>query len=285
MPELPEVETTKQAIDIFLTNKKVEEIKIYKKKLRWIIPQKMSKELKNSILLKPYRIGKYILIPTNRNQTLLLHLGMSGRIKLENYLSKLEKHDHFRMVVSDEKNNFFMTYNDPRRFGVIDFFENNFTKEHFLLKKIGLDPFSKKFNKVYLLSRFSNKNISIKSALLDQKIVSGIGNIYACEILFLSKVHPLVIVKFLNILEIRKIITNTKYVLKNAIKAGGTSIKNFKNPVGKIGYFNQNLKVYGRQGKNCMICNSLISLIRINNRSTYMCEVCQNSPKKMLKTN
>ena len=106
MPELPEVETTKQAIDIFLTNKKVEEIKIYKKKLRWIIPQKMSKELKNSILLKPYRIGKYILIPTNRNQTLLLHLGMSGRIKLENYLSKLEKHDHFRMVVSDKKNNF-----------------------------------------------------------------------------------------------------------------------------------------------------------------------------------
>ncbi len=277
MPELPEVETTKNAISKVIIDQKVEEIIISRKDLRWQMPNQLPKQLLNAILLKPYRLGKYILIPTNKKNTLLLHLGMSGKIKLEDYLSNLEKHDHFRIIVSGKNKKYFLTYNDPRRFGFIDLVKNSYINQHFLLSKLGLDPFEKKFNKEYLLRKFASRNVSIKNALMDQTIIAGIGNIYASEILFHSKIHPLYITKFLSEKKISTLIKSTKFILNNAIRAGGTSLKNFKDPNGKLGYFKQNLKVYGKKGKKCVDCSKQINIIIVNNRSTFYCKKCQKS--------
>ena len=148
---------------------------------------------------------------------------------------------------------------------------------------MGVEPFSLDLNVKYLLKKFHNKNVAIKSALLDQKIVAGIGNIYASEILFLSKIHPLLKVKFVDKKIANKLCKAIKRILKKAIEKGGTSIKDFKNPDGKIGYFKHDLSVYSREGEGCFDCKKFIKMIKFAGRSTYYCQQCQSVEKKLLK--
>ena len=201
---------------------------------------------------------------------------MSGSLSIDKKNSNLLKHDHFKLTLLNIKNEkFYLTYNDPRRFGFIDIISSSNVKSHFLLRNLGIDPFDRSFSYIYLLDKFKNKNVNIKSALLNQKIIAGIGNIYANEILFMAKIHPLKIIRLIDVETLERLVYYINYVLKEAIKNGGTSLKDFKSPDGKIGYFKQKLYVYGRSGSNCLICNSIIKLIIISKRSSFVCEKCQ----------
>jgi len=276
MPELPEVETVRLALSKLIKNTKVIEVEILRKDLRWKIRNTLKKNLKNDILIESYRRGKYILIPTLRDNILLIHLGMSGQIKIRNKKEILLKHDHVRITVeSANKNFYYIIYNDPRRFGYIDLFNKNEIKNHFLLKNLGVDPFSKKFNKEYLSQIFKNRSKNIKNSLIDQNIIAGIGNIYASEILFKAKINPFKNVNALMDEDLKTIIKATRSILKKSITLGGTTIKDHSQPNGKLGYFKQKLQVYGKKNKKCNICNKMLVMAYISKRSTFYCNQCQ----------
>lgn len=276
MPELPEVETVCLALSKILNNSKVSNIKIFRKDLRWTIKDNLELDLKEKILKKPFRRGKYILIPTSKAHILLFHLGMSGTIKILSGEYKVIKHDHVKINIETEDNNYYtIVYNDPRRFGYIDFFHVSKIKNHFLLKKLGVEPFEKDFTIEYLQKKIYNKSKCVKNFLMDQSIIAGIGNIYANEILYKANISPLRTVDKLNKEHLKSIIVATKFILKKSINAGGTSIRNHLQPDGKLGYFVQKLNVYGKNKSKCNKCNNVIVLININNRSTYYCSNCQ----------
>ena len=276
MPELPEVETSKRYIKQFLLNSKIININTRVSKLRWKINSDINKIFNDTIILKIYRIGKYILINTSNKNTLILHLGMSGYLSIKEVNYKKIKHDHviinFERKQGDRKS---LVFNDQRRFGHIDFDYTPNLNKHFLIKKLGVDGLSKSLKYDFLKSIFFKRTIVIKNALLDQKIISGIGNIYASEILFYSKIHPLKKVNNLSKNEINSIILNINFVLSNAVLNGGTTIKDYKQPNGKVGYFKQKLKVYGRENLKCYDCDSNIFKLNINKRATYICPACQ----------
>ena len=276
MPELPEVETVCLALSKLIKNTKVIEVEILRKDLRWKIKNTLKKNLKNDILIESYRRGKYILIPTLRDNILLIHLGMSGQIKIRNKKEILLKHDHVRITIeSADKNFYYIIYNDPRRFGYIDLFNKNEIRKHFLLKNLGVDPFSKEFNKDYLSKIFKNRSKNIKNSLIDQNIIAGIGNIYASEILFKAKINPYKNVNALMDEDLKKIIKATRSILKKSITLGGTTIKDHAQPNGKLGYFKQKLQVYGKKNEKCNICNKILVMAYISKRSTYYCNQCQ----------
>ena len=276
MPELPEVETVRLALSKLIKNTKVIEVEILRKDLRWKIKNSLKKKLKNDILIETYRRGKYILIPTLRDNILLIHLGMSGQIKIRNKKEILLKHDHVRITIeSTNKNFYYIIYNDPRRFGYIDLFNKNEIKKHFLLKNLGVDPFSKKFNKEYLSQIFKNRSKNIKNSLIDQNIIAGIGNIYASEILFKAKINPFKNVNALTDEDLKIIVKAIRSILKKSITLGGTTIKDHLQPNGKLGYFKQKLQVYGKKNKKCNICNNMLDMAYISKRSTFYCNQCQ----------
>ena len=278
MPELPEVETTKRYIKHFLLNSKIINIQTNTPKLRWKINPDINFFFNNTIILKVSRIGKYILINTSNKSSLILHLGMSGYLSIKEANYKKIKHDHviinFECLNGENKR---LIFNDQRRFGYIDFQYTPSLKQHFLIKKLGTDGLSKNLKFQLLNTIFQKKTINIKNVLLDQKIISGIGNIYASEILFYSKIHPLKKVNHLKKDEIKSLLLNIKIVLSNAVLDGGTTIKDYKQPNGKVGYFKQKLKVYGREKLKCYNCNSIIFKLNINKRATYTCPECQKN--------
>ena len=276
MPELPEVETVSLALSKVVINAKILKIEIYRNDLRWEIKKSLKKDLQNDFFKQPYRRGKYILMPTIKDNVFLIHLGMSGQIKIKDKDETLLKHDHVRIKIKSNKDKiYFITYNDPRRFGYIDLFNNKEINQHFLLKKLGVEPFEKKLNVDYLELIFKKKVKCIKDTLMDQSVIAGIGNIYASEILFRAKINPYRSVKTLNREEIKSIIRATRQILQKSINVGGTTLQNHLQPHGKLGYFFQKLKVYGRNNKKCNKCKRLISVTIINNRSTYFCNNCQ----------
>ena len=278
MPELPEVETSKRYIDQFLLNAKILNIHSSVSKLRWEINPDIKFFFKNTIILKIYRIGKYILIDTSNKNTLILHLGMSGYLSINEVNVKKIKHDHifinFECITGEKK---CLIFNDQRRFGHIDFHYTSNLKKHFLIKNLGIDGLSNSLKYDFLKTIFSKKTIVIKNALLDQKIICGIGNIYASEILFYSKIHPLKRVNNLCKDEINSLLLNINIVLSKAVLSGGTTIKDYKQPNGKVGYFKQKLKVYGREKLRCYNCSSVIFKLNINKRATYICPECQKN--------
>ena len=276
MPELPEVETVCLALSKILNESRVSNIKIFRKDLRWNVKENLEKDLKEKILKKPYRRGKYILIPTSNEHILLFHLGMSGTIKIISEEYDLSKHDHVKIDIKTKENKFFsIIYNDPRRFGYVDFFSITKIQTHFLLKKLGVEPLEKDFTEQYLQKKIHNKSRCIKNFLMDQSIIAGIGNIYASEILYRANINPLRTVDKLKKKHLKSIINATKFILKKSINVGGTSIRNHIQPDGKLGYFVQKLQVYGKNKHNCKKCDNLIKLINISNRSTYFCSYCQ----------
>ncbi len=286
MPELPEVEIVKQSLEKKIERKKIKKVIIKNRNLRFKIPANFEKNLNNKIIKKVSRLSKYIIFHFSDYSFCILHLGMSGTIHLVGK-SKKEKftnasfysspnlpknHNHIRIKFD----NLCLVYNDPRRFGFILYIKNK--KE--LIDKfshIGPEPFFRKFNLCYLLNSFKNKEKNIKNLLLDQKFVSGIGNIYASEILFHCKINPMAKARILDKKNCRKLIFFSKKVLKKAIKKGGSSIRNFKNTSGKYGSFQKEFKVYKRENLNCLKykCKGKIQKKNISNRATFFCNICQ----------
>jgi len=286
MPELPEVEIVKQSLNQKIQHKKIKKVIIKNRNLRFKIPLKFEKLLENRIIKKVTRYSKYLILNFSDGSFCLIHLGMSGTIHLikKNDLNKLtntsfynspnlpKKHNHVEIQFNDFK----IIYNDPRRFGFLKFIDN---KQALIdrFDHLGPEPFFKAFNLKYLLRYFSNKKKDIKSFLLDQKFVSGIGNIYASEILFLCKINPNTRAKKLSKGQCKKIIFFSKSVLNKAIKKGGSSIRDFKNISGKNGNFQKEFKVYQRETLSCLRnkCTGKIKKISISNRSTFFCNTCQ----------
>ncbi|MDB3949241.1 bifunctional DNA-formamidopyrimidine glycosylase/DNA-(apurinic or apyrimidinic site) lyase [Candidatus Pelagibacter sp.] len=286
MPELPEVEIVKQSLAKKIQQKKIKKVIIKNRNLRFKIPLKFEKLLQNKIIKKVTRFSKYLILNFSDSSFCLIHLGMSGTIHLikndsfnsftnvsfYNSPNLPKKHNHVEIQFEDFK----VIYNDPRRFGFFKFIDN---KQELINRfgHLGPEPFFKSFNLNYLLKYFFKKKKNIKSFLIDQKFVSGIGNIYASEILYLSKIDPKTPAMKLSKEDCKKIISFSKSVLNKAIKKGGSSIRDFKNTSGKTGNFQKEFKVYQRENLNCLRkkCTGKIKKIFISNRSTFFCNTCQ----------
>ena len=243
MPELPEVETTVKSLNI-LKNKKVTNLDIHTKKLRYLIPVNALKNLINYKIIKLRRIAKYVIIDFNNTKSLIVHLGMSGRLKIIKINDSLKKHDHIVIKF----NNIKLIYNDPRRFGFVDLVESKKIPNIVYIKKLGIDALDKNLTVDYLYNKFHKSEVLIKQLLLNQYIVAGIGNIYASEILFDAKVSPLRKGNSLKRYQIGTIIKSIRKILKKAIKYGGSSINDYISPDGTLGNFQNSFKVYGKEG-------------------------------------
>ena len=286
MPELPEVEIVKRSLKNNVKYKKIKKVIISNRNLRFKIQKKFENTLKGRLILSVERFSKYIILTLSNNKYCLIHLGMSGTLHLVRYDKKdtftnlsfyhsktlPKKHNHIKIKFSK----FMIVYNDPRRFGFFKIFNNQKAlKDYF--SRSGPEAISNKFNYKYLKSKLINKEKNIKSFLLDQNYVSGIGNIYANEILFYCKINPLKIARNITYNEVGKLSKYSKLVLNLAIKFGGSSIRNFKNTKGVSGLFQNQFKVYDKENKNCVRknCKGKISKIFISNRSTFFCNLCQ----------
>lgn len=278
MPELPEVETIKNAIQKAVTKAKILKTEIYCRKFRIEIPKDFEKKINNSTITDIKRIAKYIVINLSNNFSIVWHLGMSGRIKIcESAHEELQKHDH--VVITTDK--CILIYNDARRFGMIDIIESEKLFQHFAFKNMGIDPFDKNLNATYLLNKLKNKKTPIKVALLDQSIINGIGNIYASEALYLAKIIPTREAKNLDITECESLIKAIRIVLDKAIKAGGSTLRDYIKPDGSTGYFQNEHCVYNKTGQRCpnCVCNlnktKGIQKIIQGGRSTFYCKTLQ----------
>ena len=286
MPELPEVEIVRQSLSKNIVGKKINRILIRNRNLRFKLRSSFKNHLKNKYILKVNRFSKYLIIRLSDNSFCIIHLGMSGTIHIVKKNKKNiytntsfyhspnlpKKHNHIEIYFKDLT----LIYNDPRRFGFFQIIKNQeYLNKRF--KDYGPEPFDKKFNLNYLLNYFQNKKKDIKTFLLDQKFVSGIGNIYANEILYLSKINPLTPAKRLNEDQCKNLIINSKKILFNAIKKGGSTIRDFKNISGNTGNFQKEFKVYGRHNHNCPRpdCAGQVTKIIQSNRSTFLCKLCQ----------
>ena len=286
MPELPEVEIVRQSLLKNIKGKKINKVLVRNRNLRFKLKTSFEKKLKNKSISNIKRFSKYLIIELENKSFCVIHLGMSGTIHIiKNKKDKLptntsfynspnlpQDHNHVEFLFRNMK----LIYNDPRRFGYFQFL-NDFNSLKKKFKNLGPEPFDKKFNLKYLINYFKKKDKNIKNFLLDQKFVSGIGNIYASEILYLSKINPLISAKNLKKNHCKNIIINSRKILKDAIKKGGSTIRDFKNTKGDKGNFQNEFKVYGRVKQNCKrsSCSGTISKITQSNRSTFLCEICQ----------
>ena len=268
MPELPEVETTVKSLNI-LKNKKVTNLDVQTKKLRYSVPHTELKKIINYKIINLRRIAKYIIVDFDNSRSVIIHLGMSGRLKTLKISMPIKKHDHLVFKF----NNYQLIFNDPRRFGFVDIVESDKISNIRYIKKLGIDALDKNLSTEYLYKKFHKSEVLIKQLLLNQYIVAGIGNIYASEILFDAKISPLIKGKILNKYQIGTIIQSIRKILKKAIKYGGSSINDYVSPDGTVGNFQNNFKVYGREGHKIKGCD--IKKEVLYGRSTFFCPEIQ----------
>ena len=286
MPELPEIEIVKRSLFKMINKARIVDIKINNKDLRYKVSHTSLKKLINKKILRISRRSKYLIFHF-KDKLLLVHLGMSGKflikrkknnmiIKTSFYydLNILPQHNHIHFILS---NGCTLIYNDVRRFGFFLIFENTKFNKIVFLKKLGPEPFSNMFNIKYFEKFVKTRKKNIKNLLMDQTFVSGLGNIYVNEALFLSKIHPLTQCNSLKNKSMKNLISNIKKILKISINRGGSLIKDFKNIHGTSGSFQGLFNVYGRENKNCsrISCNGKIKKISISNRSSFYCTSCQ----------
>jgi len=269
MPELPEVETSRRGIEPYIKNNTVTKVIVRQSQLRWPIPATIT-ALENQIIQQVSRRGKYLLLITQKG-TALLHLGMSGRLHIIPANEPVKKHDHVDIIFD---NNICLRFNDPRRFGALLWTQGD-PMQHPLLQKLGPEPLATEFNCDYLWRRSRKLKRAIKLFIMDGSIVVGVGNIYANEVLFKAGIHPQKAAGKVSKIKYQQLVEAIKSVLSEAIQAGGTTLKDFRKADGKPGYFQQDLKVYGRQKQDCVNCNKPLKLIRIGQRSTVYCSKCQ----------
>ena len=269
MPELPEVETSKRGISAHILNQTVKEIIIRQPQLRWRIPDTIV-ELTGYTITAVTRRAKYILVQSSVG-TVILHLGMSGSLRIIPADTPPLKHDHIDFVLD---NNISLRLTDPRRFGAVLWTVAD-PFSHFLLARLGIEPLVAEFNGSYLYRLSRKRTVSIKQYIMDSKVVAGIGNIYANEALFLAGIYPQTAANRISQKKYRLLAAKIKQVLENAIEQGGTTLRDFQSSDGKPGYFKQQLLVYGRRNSSCIQCATPLQEIRINQRSTIYCPHCQ----------
>ncbi len=270
MPELPEVETTRNGISPHIKNKRVENVIIRQKKLRWEIPDTLPAELPGHSFNLVDRRGKYLLLHSEKG-ILIIHLGMSGSLRIIDKDLPPGKHDHVDIVL--ESGNA-LRFTDPRRFGCM-LWEHRPIDSHPLLVNLGPEPLSDDFDCDYLFKLSRGRSAAIKTFIMDSKVVVGVGNIYANEALFMAGINPKRAAGKISKQRFEKLVPCIKEILQKSITVGGTTLRDFTNSSGEPGYFRQALNVYGRGGKNCLKCHQVLKEIRLGQRSTVYCTNCQ----------
>ena len=276
MPELPEVETVSQGIKSKLLNHKISKVVVKRRDLRFRMDAKLEQKITNTKINSVSRRAKYILINLDNGLTVIIHLGMSGRIVVEDLKSSKNvfKHTHLEIITTGKKK---MKFIDPRRFGSVLLHETNNLNTHKLIKNLAPEPLSKEFNATYLFKALKGRSANIKSIIMNQFIVVGVGNIYASESLYKAKIRPGRQAKSLSLTECVLLAKSIKKVLKRSIKLGGSSINDYSLVDGNLGFFQREFEVYGKEGKICRkkTCHSKILRIVIAQRSSFYCSKCQ----------
>ena len=282
MPELPEVETVRRGLEPAMQGVVILRAQVNRPDLRWPFPDRMAERLTGARVLRLRRRSKYILADLDSGETLLIHLGMSGRMTVSgdplgafvHSHAAPEKHDH---VVLDMGNGARITFNDPRRFGMMDLVATEMAERHRLLAGLGPEPLGNDFHETHLAATFRGRNTPVKSALLDQRIVAGLGNIYVCESLYRARISPRRKAGQIAAARIAALVPVIRQVLAEAIEAGGSSLRDFRQASGELGYFQHNFDVYGREGEPCRSpdCLHVIHRIVQSGRSTFYCPHCQ----------
>ncbi len=280
MPELPEVETTRRGLQQSIAGRRVLEVTVRRRDLRQEIPQAFEDIIKNRVISEVSRRAKYLLITLDSGETLLAHLGMSGSFVVllsDNYVPRT--HDHMILTL---EGGLLAVFNDPRRFGVLTILKTGEEGAHPLLKHLGPEPLSKDFSSIYLAAALQRKKGAIKPVLMDQKLVVGVGNIYASESLHLCGINPqLPAIQAAKKSE--EIVAAIRVTLEAAIQSGGSTLRNYVGSGGEGGYFQHHFRVYDRAGEPCFSCGEKIQTCVQAGRATYWCSVCQPIQKKWLK--
>lgn len=270
MPELPEVETSRRGIEPHILKQTIKQIVVRESRLRWPVPNTLPELLKGIKILAVERRAKYILLRFS-NGTVILHLGMSGSLRICQPETEVRKHDHIDFVL---RNGHCLRLHDPRRFGCV-LWTDQPIDQHKLISKLGPEPLHDDFDTAYLYQHSRNRNCSIKSFIMNSHVVVGVGNIYASESLFLAGIHPGRKAGAISRPRYQKLVNAIKQVLSESIKQGGTTLRDFLNEDGKPGYFAQKLFVYGKNGTPCQTCGNTIKQITQQKRASYYCSTCQ----------
>ncbi len=280
MPELPEVETVKRGIAPILEGNTLTKIITRRDKIRIAIPQDFISRCEGQEILQVVRKAKYLLLYLGSGDVIICHLGMSGRISLTSAKARkepdiYEKHDH---VIFETDKGDLVIYNDPRRFGIMTICHENDLETHRFFKDMGSEPLGNEFNGSSLYAKLKSKKTTLKTALLDQRVVVGMGNIYVCEALFDTGIAPERRACDLGQNKCEELVRNIREILERAIKAGGSTLKDYAQVDGELGYFQHSFKVYGREGEQCATkgCSAPIERITQSGRSTFYCPRCQN---------
>jgi formamidopyrimidine-DNA glycosylase len=269
MPELPEVETTRRGIEPHINQQTITGAVIRQPKLRWPIPASLPGKIKNSKIKSVSRRAKYLLLETTKG-TLIMHLGMSGSLRILPAGTPAGAHDHFDLVFGNQC----LRLRDPRRFGAVLWTEAD-VNGHKLIQTLGPEPLGNDFDCDYLYAKSRHRNVSIKNLIMNAHIVVGVGNIYASESLFMAGINPKRKAGSIARKRYARLVEAIKNVLTKAIEQGGTTLRDFANEDGKPGYFSQQLQVYGRKGEACYQCAAPIQQVTLGQRSTFFCPHCQ----------
>jgi formamidopyrimidine-DNA glycosylase len=282
MPELPEVETVRRGLLPVLEGAVIAQACVNRPDLRWPLPDRMADRLTGRRVTALRRRSKYILADLDSGETLLVHLGMSGRMLISGaQLGSFyhdhpapQKHDHVVLHMADGAR---VTFNDARRFGAMDLMPTETADQHMLLAGLGPEPFGNDFNEPYLSGRLKGRKTPIKAALLDQRIVAGLGNIYVAETLYRARISPLRLAGDLGEGQVHSLVPVIREVLAEAIEAGGSSLRDFRQANGELGYFSKHFQVYDREGDLCETpgCKGTITRTVQSGRSSFWCPACQ----------
>lgn len=282
MPELPEVETVRRGLAPVMEGQVIAEARVNRADLRWPFPERMAQRLTGQRVVQLRRRSKYILVDLGSQETLIVHLGMSGRLLVSgstvggfHLVPRLpEKHDHVVLSMEDGS---VIAFNDARRFGAMDLAATPVVENHKLLAGLGPEPFGNDFHAYGLAARLAGRRMPIKSALLDQHVVAGLGNIYVCEVLHRARMAPQTLAGALSAAQIAGLVAIIRDVLAEAIAAGGSSLRDFRQADGELGYFQHSFRVYDREGAACQRegCTGAVARVVQSGRSSFYCPSCQ----------
>lgn len=270
MPELPEVETTRRGIEPHLVGERIREVIVRDRRLRWPVPRSLAAGLAGAVVERVERRAKYLLLRTTRG-TAIVHLGMSGSLRLVPSRQPPFAHDHVDLLLAGGKS---LRYTDPRKFGCWLWTARE-PLRHPLLRDLGPEPQSGAFDGDYLYQRSRGRKAAVKSFIMDQRIVVGVGNIYASESLYRAGIHPARAAGRVSLSRYEALVASIKAVLARSIKAGGTTLRDYSNSDGEPGYFAVELDVYQRDGEPCRRCKAPLRTLVIGQRSSYYCVTCQ----------
>lgn len=283
MPELPEVETVRRGLAPAMEGRRIAAAEVRRDGLRWPFPPRLAERLTGARVLSLRRRSKYILADLDTGETALLHLGMSGRVTVgaamvgafHHDTGRLAAHDHVVLTMEDGAR---ITLNDPRRFGALDLVATEAVAAHPLLAGLGPEPLGNAFHAAHLAARFQGRRAPVKAALLDQRNVAGLGNIYVCEALFRAGIHPARAAGRIGAARLDRLVAAIRQVLTEAIEAGGSSLRDYRQADGALGYFQHDFKVYDREGAPCVSpgCTGRVRRIVQSGRSTWFCPRCQH---------